>query len=74
MTDLFYFSRRVARDPFKSKWLVAGVVEADDEADARRKLEASGKGAIRASDFDFQNLRTCPRSDAGVLPITIASE
>lgn len=71
---LFYFCLNKPRDPLKRSWLVSGVIEAINEADARMRLNRSGDGRINDVDFDFVDLSQCPRSPQRVLAITIAHE
>ena len=72
--SLFYFCLNRPRDQNKVSWLVSGVIEALDEKTAREGLNASGQGVVTDRDFDFVDLKNCPRSSNGIVAITIASE
>lgn len=70
----FYFTRTGKPNPFASRWLVSGLIEADDLAGAMAKLDAAlaeTKITDRSSSFSFADIATAATNPNGLIAITI---
>lgn len=68
---LFYFSRTTAPNPLASRWLVSGVIEASDLADAKARLDAAlSKSTDKSDSFAFSDLETTERHESGIISMT----
>ena len=73
--DLFYFSRKNPAPDYATRFLVAGVIEAEDEAAARAALDSVlAKSRTTSAEFTFANLRTIERGATRLLAITLGGE
>jgi hypothetical protein len=72
--DFYYFSRKMPMPHDGSRYLVSGVMKADDVDDARRKLDAlliERNNPARAGDFAFCDLAATECAAHGLVAMTI---
>jgi hypothetical protein len=70
----FYFSRNCEPNPFASKYLVSGVIDAGSMEEAKTNLDdvLSGiKSTDRSSTFSFIDLDLAEPSTGGLIAITM---
>ena len=70
----FYFSRSCGPNPFASKYLISGVINAPDLDGAKGQLSAllHARGSTDgATSFTWADLSTVEQSESGLLAITM---
>ena len=70
----FYYSRKCGPNPFATKWMVSGVIEAVDLETAKANLDAACarmKSTDRATTFEIINLATVEPVLHGIVALTL---